>query len=36
MRRTSASARVSPAAAAAVASWHMDPTMAAVEELSAP
>lgn len=34
--RTSAETFASPAAAAATASWHMEPTMAAVELLSAP
>lgn len=36
MRRVSAATWLSPAAAAATASWHMVPTMAAVAELSAP
>jgi hypothetical protein len=34
--RTSAAACRSPAVAAATAIWHMQPTMAAVDELSAP
>mmetsp|Transcript_4571 Transcript_4571/g.16940 ORF Transcript_4571/g.16940 Transcript_4571/m.16940 type:complete len:237 (+) Transcript_4571:2659-3369(+) len=36
MRLMSANAHSSPAAAAFVASWHIEPTSAAVEELSAP
>jgi hypothetical protein len=35
-RRTSAATVASPAAAVETASWHMLPTMAAVELLSAP